>query len=57
MSAGTLFGFLSLSTLLAVLVFVLLSNARVDCRRHHKTEPKSSLAKAGPRGGAHFNKK
>ena len=42
---------LALCTLLAVLVFALVSKSRVDQRRHDPNAPKSTLAKDGPQGG------
>jgi hypothetical protein len=43
--------FLSLGTLIAVLVFVLYGKAAIDARRARKATPKSTLAKDGPDGG------
>jgi hypothetical protein len=45
---------LSLLTMLAVLVFALVSKDKVEDRRHDPTAPKSTLAKDGPQGGVAF---
>ena len=42
---------LTLFTLLAVLIFAMVSKARVEKRRHDPDAPKSTLAKDGPQGG------
>ncbi|WP_103333327.1 hypothetical protein [Pseudotabrizicola formosa] len=54
MIAGALIPFLSLLTMLAVLVFALVSKARVEERRHDPNAPKSTLAKDGKYGGVGF---
>ncbi|MCU0899437.1 MAG: hypothetical protein MUC82_02955 [Cypionkella sp.] len=51
---GALLPFLSLLTMLAVLIFALVSKARVEERRHDPNAPKSTLAKDGPQGGVGF---
>lgn len=51
---GSLIPFLSLLTLLAVLIFALVSKARVEERRHDPNAPKSTLAKDGKYGGVGF---
>ena len=51
---GALIPFLSLLTMLAVLVFAMVSKARVEERRHDPNAPKSTLAKDGPQGGVGF---
>ncbi len=42
---------LSLLTLLAIVVFALVSKAKIEERRHDRSQPKSTLAKDGPQGG------
>lgn len=54
MIAGALIPFLSLITMLAVLVFALVSKARVEDRRHDPNAPKSTLARDGKFGGVGF---
>ncbi|TGD42381.1 hypothetical protein EEB11_13920 [Pseudotabrizicola sediminis] len=54
MIAGALIPFLSLITMLAVLVFALISKARVEERRHDPNAPKSTLARDGKYGGVGF---
>ncbi|MDO9640503.1 MAG: hypothetical protein Q7J44_18365 [Pseudotabrizicola sp.] len=54
MIAGALIPFLSLITMLAVLVFAMISKARVEERRHDPNAPKSTLAKDGKYGGVGF---
>ena len=46
--------FLSLFTILAVLVFAIVSKANIEERRHDPNVPKSTLAKDGPQGGITF---
>lgn len=45
---------LSLITMLAVLVFAMVSKAKIEERRHDPNAPKSTLAKDGPQGGVAF---
>ena len=42
---------LTLFTLLAVVIFALVSKSRTEKRRHDPNAPKSTLAKDGPQGG------
>ncbi|MFN4154688.1 MAG: hypothetical protein ACK4HF_08545 [Paracoccaceae bacterium] len=51
---GALIPFLSLLTMLAVLVFAMISKARVEERRHDPNAPKSTLARDGKFGGVGF---
>ena len=51
---GALIPFLSLLTMLAVLMFAMISKARVEERRHDPNAPKSTLAKDGKYGGVAF---
>ncbi|MFN3724052.1 MAG: hypothetical protein ACK4VZ_13500 [Paracoccaceae bacterium] len=51
---GALIPFLSLLTMLAILIFAMVSKARVEERRHDPNAPKSTLAKDGPQGGVGF---
>ncbi|PJF10507.1 hypothetical protein [Pseudorhodobacter sp. MZDSW-24AT] len=53
---GALIPFLSLLTMLAVLIFALVSKARVEERRHDPNAPKSTLARDGKYGGVAFLK-
>lgn len=52
MTLSSLIPVLSLITLIAVIVFALVSKARTEKRRHDPKAPVSSLAKDAPRGGA-----
>ncbi len=42
---------LTMITLLAVVIFALVSKHRTEQRRHDPNAPKSTLAKDGPQGG------
>lgn len=42
---------LTMFTLLAVVIFALVSKHRTEKRRHDPDAPKSTLAKDGPQGG------
>ncbi|MCE6951891.1 hypothetical protein LAZ40_19425 [Cereibacter sphaeroides] len=49
--------FLFLFTLLAGVVFAMVSKDRIEARRHDPNAPKSTLAKDGPQGGVAFLRK
>jgi hypothetical protein len=50
MDVSLLVGVLALGTMLAVLVFAMVSKEKIERKRHDPNAPKSTLAKDGPNG-------